>query len=252
MTLKLTFKIMLLTSVSLLTACAGTYRAYIDTLSYAFSPQVDAKLSLAQVHAATSDLLYIRNGERPQAVMALAYIENGQQKWVSADQALLVLAQGRIVKTAGLEHDLVYTSNLPSDPLNLTLAELNNARWHRLTDWQHGEYGYAIESDFRVGNSEQLTVEQQSLLTIKVVERARMVTEPNLLRFDREWQNEYWFAADSGVLVKSRQRVAPFAEKVELFFISRFAREVAAVNNRSVALPAVSLVNVRINGGGKP
>lgn len=219
--------VLLLLSVSLLSGCAGTYRAYVDSLSYAFLTPNDTSLSLAQVQASTTDLLYVRNGKRPQAVMALAFIENDEQKWLSADEALIVLANGRIIRTAGLTHDLLFTSNTAADPLALPLTKLNHARWQRFTDWKHGEYGYVIESDFAVGVSEVLTIEQQSVATIKVTERARLVTAPHFLRFDREWQNEYWFAADSGLLLKSRQQVAPYTETVELIFISRFARAVS-------------------------
>lgn len=235
MKLSLPRLVLLAICLSLLTACAGTYRAYIDTLSYAFSPPSDAELTLEQVRASASDLLYVRNGERPQAVMALAYIERGQQKWLSADKALLVLANGRIVRTSGFSHDLLYTSNLEADPLKLAVPELNRAQWRRLTDWQQGEYGYLIESDFIVGERELLTIEQQTVMTIKVTERARMETQSHFLRFDGEWQNEYWFAADSGLLLKTRQQVAPYAELMELLFISRFARSVAKQASAGVA-----------------
>lgn len=219
--------VLLFLSCCIVAGCAGTYRAYIDTLSYAFSPPQDASLSLQSVAASASDLLYVRNGERPQAVMALAFIDNEQQKWLSADQALLVLDHGRIARTAGFSHDLLFTSNLAADPLKLTLAQLTAARWQRLTDWQHGEYGYEIDSDFMVAGNEVLTVEQYSVNTVKVIERARLATTPNFLRFDQQWQNEYWFAEDSGLLLKSRQQPAPYTDTMELFFISRFAREVA-------------------------
>lgn len=224
MIFKVTRTVMLLLSLSLITGCAGTYRAYIDTLRYAFKTPADNSLLLADVQLSDSDLLYVRNGERPQVVMALAYIENGQQKWLSADQALLVLSNGRISRTDGFTYDLLFTSNLAADPLIRPLAKLNNARWQRMTDWQHGEYGYVIDSDFLIGATEQLTIENQSVTTVKVIERARLVTVPNFLRFDRNWQNEYWFAADSGILLKSRQQLAPYTDVIELLFISRFVR----------------------------
>ena len=59
----------------------------------------------------------IKRGERAKAIMALAYIEAGQHKWISGDQAMLILEQGRIVRTLGFATNLIHLSDKSADPL---------------------------------------------------------------------------------------------------------------------------------------
>lgn len=56
------------------------------------------------------DLISVKRGERPVAIMALAYLENDQHKWISRDKAMLTMEKGRIVRTLGLTENLLYLS----------------------------------------------------------------------------------------------------------------------------------------------
>ena len=68
-------------------------------------------ISLEHVQNSAIDLMEIKRGNRTKAIMALAYIEAGQHKWISGDQAMLILEQGRIVRTLGLATNLDYLSD---------------------------------------------------------------------------------------------------------------------------------------------
>ena len=125
-----------------LTACAGTYHSYLDNLKLAFAPTPDAELSLAEVRQAQYDLLYVKHGERAQAVMVLMHLEAGQHKWVSADNAMLIMEQGRLVRTLGLENDLLHLTNTINDPVRRVASIRPDNTWLRLADWQGGEYGF--------------------------------------------------------------------------------------------------------------
>lgn len=206
-----------------LTACSGTYQTYYQTLRYAFKEQPGVALTLAEVKASAADLLYVRYGERPQAAMALAFIEQGQQKWIAADKAVLVLQAGRVVRTAGFTNDLLYTSTLASDPLLQPYENLPQLSWQRELDWQSDEYGQVVQSTFTLTGSETLPVFSQSLTVTHVTEHLTYAAPSNFWRTDRQWQNHYWFA-QNGQLIKSVQRLSPNAEPFELLFISRAAR----------------------------
>lgn len=216
--------LILILSFALLTGCAGTYRAYIDTLSYAFSPQPGASLTLEQVNASTSDLMYLRHGERPQVVMALAFIEQGQQKWVSADQVVLVIEQGRLVRSAGLTNDLLYLTNRAADPLKRLPGELFRADWLRLADWRFGEYGYQIRSTFKAAGQQQLEFFGTSINTLVFEEYLTYPNQANFAGATTSWQNTYWFDSASGLLLQSRQQLTPQAEPIVMTYISRVSR----------------------------
>lgn len=210
-----------------LTACAGTYHAYKDTLQLAFTQPADASLTLAEVTAANFDYLYVTHGERAQSVMALMFIEQDQLKWISADDAMLITEQGRIIKTLGFNNDLVTLTAATADPI----ANFNNIHsqtsWQRLVDWSAGEYGYNVTSYFEVQPGHNLQFFQHDIAVIKVIEYVSYDAAANYVRFDQDWQNIFWFDAKSGALLQSQQQLAPFTEPMQLVFISQVARELA-------------------------
>lgn len=221
-----------------LTACAGTYHSYIDTLKLAFADTPDAELSLAEVQQAQYDLLYVKHGERAQAVMVLMHLEAGQHKWLSADNAMLIMEQGRLVRTLGFEHDLLHLTNTLNDPLRRFKTIQPDSSWLRLADWRNGEYGYGLRSRFEVVPAQQLTVFQQQLNTTLVVEHVSYEDKANYLRFDGSWQNYFWFDSKTGTLIKSEQTLAPFWQPITMTYASRIGR----------LLPSVSTTNT---GGGQ-
>lgn len=217
-------RLLLLSTILTLSACSSTYRSYYETLKLAFTTSPDAELSLEQVKNTEYDLLYVKHGERPQAVMALAFIEKEQHKWLSADNALLILEQGRIVRTAGLSNDLQYLTNTAADPLKQPLAQLDKQQWLRLADWQGSEYGYQIKSVFTASENEELTIYNKTFNTVKVTEQLEYIDKPVFWRVDTKWNNTFWFDQASGRLLKSQQQLSPFSEPFELLYVSQVAR----------------------------
>ncbi|MBU1309315.1 MAG: YjbF family lipoprotein [Gammaproteobacteria bacterium] len=211
-----------------LSACSGTYNSYLDTLQLAFTTPDDVELSLQQVREARSDLMYVRHGERSQAAMALLRLEAGQHKWVSADNALLIMQQGRIVRTVGFSNDLLYLTNTQADQLRQPEAINPAIEWLRLADWQNGEYGYALSSRFSVQPNQPLRYFGHSFNTTQITEQVSYVSPANYLRLDKQWQNTFWFDSQTGTLLKSVQQLAPFAERFEMTYISRIARLIPA------------------------
>ena len=216
------------TALLALSACSGTYNSYLDTLKLAFTTPEDVNLTLQQVREARSDLMYVRHGERSVAAMALLRLEGGQHKWVSADNALLIMEQGRIVRTVGFSNDLLYLSNTQADQIRQPQAINPTTEWLRLADWQNGEYGYALRSRFTVTPDQPLAFFGHRLNTIRITEQVSYQSPANYVRTDNSWQNEFWFDSTSGTLIKSEQQLAPFTERFEMTYISRIARLIPA------------------------
>lgn len=219
-------KSLLMLSLFVITACSGTYRAYTDMFKLALTKTPDVVLPYSVLSAAQHDYLYVRHGSGAQVAMALMFIEQAQLKWVSAERTMLVTEQGRIVRTIGLENDLLFLSNTQTDPIKSSL-NLNNSHWQRLADWQQQEYGYQLKSSFSTATPEPMQFFGHTLMVIPVTETVRYVNQPNFVRFDDKWQNHFWLAANSGTVIKSRQKLSPSSEEFELIFISEVVRQLS-------------------------
>lgn len=216
-------KLLVMSVLMFLTACSGTYRTYVEMFELALKPQPDAVLSYSELTSDNPDYLYAKLGDQPRSVMGLLFIEQDQFKWTSANQVILVTEQGRIVRTSGLENDLIYTSNTLADPVKA--AAFTNASWGRMLDWEAGEYGYVVKSTFAVTENQFLTFFGQQIKVRKVVETLSYDTPSTYWRFDGVWQNIFWFDETSGKLLQSQQMLAPGMQPLELIFITEVARQ---------------------------
>jgi hypothetical protein len=217
-------KLLLLTVFLLLSACSGTYRAYTDMLKLAFTPAKDVAFTFAELTSAKHDYLYVRVGNNSQVALGLAVIEDNQFKWVSGDRALMVTEHGRVVRSSGLANDLLYVSNTVSDPIKRPLEISTNTNWIRVADWQQDEYGYQIRSHFEILPTETMQFFGVAVNVIPVVEYLQYQNEANFVRLDRSWQNTFYLDAKSGVVLKSKQLLAPGMDTLELIFISEIVR----------------------------
>jgi hypothetical protein len=228
-TSKMNLKTLTLSSLILIftSSCSGTYHAYYQTLKIVFSEQEAAQLSFSEVQQSRIDVISVKRGERPSAIMALAYLENNQHKWVSSDNVMLVMEKGRVVRTLGLDNNLLYTSNSEMDPLKLlqfTLKdEPKSKTWSRVVDRSGDEYGYPIESTFNQASADSIQALNLNIETVLYIENLSYMAPSNYLRFNTNWKNYFWFAKN-GALVKSIQQDSPLSESIEIIYLSRISR----------------------------
>lgn len=221
-----TFRLCMLIVV-LTSSCSGTYLSYYQTLKIALKEQVDAKKTLVEVQQSAIDLIYVKRGERPRALLGLAAIEDGQDKWLSGDNAMLIMENGRITRTLGLDENLLYLSNTDIDPLKSIPNDLENVAqiptWSRITDRSGDEYGYPIASTFSQAQPKTLQALGLKIDTLMFIETVDYKAPANYVRVHRSWQNHYWYTK-SGTLVKSIQKVSPMSDTLEITFLSQIAR----------------------------
>jgi hypothetical protein len=208
-------------------ACSGTYHAYYQTLKIAFSDKSDAKMTLVEVQQSSVDVISVRRGERPSVIMALAYIENGQHKWVSSDKAMFVIDKGRLIRTIGLNKNLLYSSSTDIDPLkslpHKTMYVPQKQKWIRTVDQTDDEYGYSIESSFNDAIQDSVQALNLDIETILYVENIIYKVPTDYIRISKNWKNYYWYAK-SGEMIKSIQMTSPLSEALEITYLSRIAR----------------------------
>ncbi|WP_285277955.1 YjbF family lipoprotein, partial [Klebsiella pneumoniae] len=87
---------------------------------------------------------YMQLNDGPQLFVVLAFDENGQQKWVTQDQATIVTQYSRIVKTLLGGDNLLEVNNLAADPLSKPNQITDGASWTRTMGWtEHKQVRYA-------------------------------------------------------------------------------------------------------------
>jgi hypothetical protein len=212
---------------TLISSCSGTYKAYYQTLQIAFAEQVDAQKTLDEVQQSEVDIISVKRGDRAAAIMALAYIENGQHKWVSTDNAMFIMHKGRLVRTIGFSDNLLYLSNIENDPLKLLADDLQSSQlpdsWLRIADRTGDEYGYPIKSVFSQAKQNTLQALNLNLDTMYYVETVYYDAPSDYVRLVSSWENHFWFTKDGG-LIKSIQKISPVSESLKITYLSRIAR----------------------------
>lgn len=205
----------------LITACSTTQHAYIRNFEMYFESNEDIKLTAESVRDSAADLIYVQIGKRAQITMALAFIENGEYKWVSQDGVMFITKNGRLVRTVGLDRNLLYSSNLANDPLNLPSSYKQTVKWDRVIDTEFGEYGVKLSSDTSIIINQSIIIQNSALITKKYSEKVKYNSAKD---GKRKWQNSFWIHQSSGQLLKSSQKISLYGETVEIAYISRAAR----------------------------
>ncbi len=105
------------------------------------------------------------------------YNENGQQKWITQDNAMLVTQHDCLVKTLGLPDNLQEVSNLSQNPLADALHLRAGASWTRIAQWtKHSETR---------GANEVLTLAGRRVACRVWIEQARIEAT------SRAWENTF-------------------------------------------------------------
>lgn len=210
---------MVCVSSVVITGCSNSVLNHIDTLKTVFLPGDGISLTKTELAERNSDALYARFADKPSAVLALAYIEHGQFKWISADGAMLVLENGRLVKTTGFSNNLVYLSDTSKDPLKQNMSQIKpDQHWVGRSDWSGGyESGYAIQYEI-------IDTKVTALELLDHQFQTKLVSERAIFPDGYTATNYYWYDLKSGYLLKSKQTLAPFWPELELVHISSAGR----------------------------
>lgn len=209
-------------SVMFLSACSGTYLTHYRNLKLAFSEAPLPQQSVEEVKASEVDWALVKSGGRALARISLAYQDADGSKWVSADNAMLVIRHGVVIKTLGFQNDLLFTHVETDIPLSSKLT--TETKWRRVQDWEAGEYGYLVESTFSNAGNTSITIMGQNFETKVVKEVVTYQSPSDHWKLNDCWENTYWFDTNTGILLQSSQQASPFSDRFELQYISRAVR----------------------------
>lgn len=196
----------------LLQACTQTQQGLVDTAKLAVMGPDDVTVSDEQIESLPYASMYLRIDNGQRIFLVLGYDENGQQKWVTQDRAMLVTQKGRLVKTLGLSDNLLEVNNLPQDPLTHPLHIRDGESWTRIMSWT--ENGQLRSSSA----ASRFTRDRDEVLTLAGRQIACHVwhEEVTLAANGTQWQNTFWIDAVSGEVRQSVQQMGADTLPVEI------------------------------------
>lgn len=206
----------------LLSACSTTNRAYYDTLKLVFTGSEPKAFTVDEVLTSKADLLQVSSESGAQAVLALAFIEQGMNKWVSADHTLLKIHDGVIAQTEGFDNDLLFTSHLHANPLSNPSPLAFS--WQRDVDIKGVGYGLTVHGKWSEAGEQVLTVLGQQLTTRVVEERVTFPKTTPYIEPGLSWTNRYYLSQNSGEVLKASVQAIPHGDRYTMTYLSRAAR----------------------------
>lgn len=182
----------------LLQACSGTTKGLGGALWDSLFGTPGVQLTDEDIQDMPYASQYMQLNGGPQLFVVLAFSENGQQKWATQDQSILVTQHGRLVKTQLPGDNLLEVNNVAADPLIKPNRITDGAGWTRTLGWtEHGQVRYATaRSQFRWAGQDTVTV-GSDVTVVRVLEE-HVETE------QKSWTNRFWIDSD-GQIRRSRQ-----------------------------------------------
>ncbi|RUO30128.1 YjbF family lipoprotein [Aliidiomarina sedimenti] len=197
--------------VTAIVGCTAVTEETRATLEYAFSKPDDVQLSADEINDFPYTALYAKWDDSAQILIVLGYIDSGEYNWVSADRETMVTVNGRVVRTAGVDYELMAVSNLSQDPLQCVVTAPANCAlsWQRQIDigTEDSRYTRSVRSEFRILGDEVLQLPSGEYQVTRVEEHGTIGSQ--------KFHNTFWIEAD-GHVVKSRQLIVPERKLLEL------------------------------------
>ena len=163
----------------------------------AFDPSYPESLPYASIAVSAKN--------RSRALLVLGKAEGDERQWISADRGVLVTRHGRIIRTVGLNENLIKTDFSGPDFFERWGDERKSSKVNRVVDLMPGNrYGVAITSIFKAVGKETINIGSRSYQTTRFEENG---TAPLL---SWTFSNSYW-ADDKGNVWRSIQQLSPNA-----------------------------------------
>lgn len=186
-----------------LAGCAGAPHDLYETAKIAVMGQPDVALSPKALDAIPYANAYLRVGEAPRAFVVLAFAEQGELKWASADRNMFVTRDGRLIKTLGLPTNLRRISSTTPDPLSSPASMAQSSfSWQWQAEWDKDYRSiHTMHSQFENQGLESIEINGQTIALLHVVE----TVEDQFL--GRSYQNHYWREPATGLVRHSTQQL---------------------------------------------
>lgn len=197
----------------MLAACGDSPALSIArSMKSSIAPSEKSNITAQQVADIPYASLLAKIGSGPLSTLILGKVEGEYLHWFSADRAVIVTRNGRVIKTAGLPQNLSSSRPLDADPLD-SLANLSAPAYphRRQVDISPGGiYGAILTLRLVPVGTETIEILGQSHNTVVFTEEG----EGDGLKWS--FRNAYWCDRDTGFIWKSIQNYVPSAPPLEI------------------------------------
>lgn len=216
-------------------ACTAVFSDVASTWKYATEKREDASLNPEQISEFPYTAIYVQRGSAPRSLVVLGFVDDTDGEalsspayfnWISADRETLVTQQGRLVRTADLEPELLGRTQLVTDPLRCFIRALNTSGFSGLAEqtcassWDYvidvkstmsakseaTRFSVETRSEFSVGPPEILSLPAADVEVVKITEQVHF--SRSRAGAKQTVSNEFWIEQD-GHVVKSIQYITP-------------------------------------------
>jgi hypothetical protein len=188
-----------------------------EAITYAVIGAPDTEINRDLIHRVPYASISAKIGSGPRSFLVLGKRENGMEHWFSADNAVIVTRNGRIVQTAGFPDNLRKTSFKGHDPVNRLLhkkrynSDEMRLAFTRLMDMAlENRFGVPVRSEFETLGPKEIEIAGVNVKTVLVKETN------NAFSINWSFINYYWVDAYDGYIWKSRQHVARSFPPIEI------------------------------------
>ncbi|EGV2164216.1 YjbF family lipoprotein [Salmonella enterica] len=177
----------------LLQACSATTKGLGNSLWDSLFGTSGVQLTDDDIQNMPYASQYMQLNGGPQLFVALAFSENGQQKWVTQDGATIVTQHGRLVKTQLGGDNLIDVNNLAADPLAKPGQIVDGVTWTRTLGWtEHRQVRYAAaRSIFTWQGTDSVSVGSE--------DTAVRVLDEEVTTDQTRWRNRYWVDSEGQI-----------------------------------------------------
>ncbi len=194
-------KITLLLLCLLLQACTQTQKELGNSVRQAFFGADDVQKTDAQINSSPYASMYLRINNGAQIYVVLGFSEQGQQKWITHDRAMVVTWNGRLVKTLDLADNLLEVTNLQQDPLADIQHLQPGARWTRTLTWtEQGQLRAATAVSRFSRQPDQVLKLAGNPVNCQVWQEDVATTDGR-----HAWRNTFWIDRAGGQVRQSEQ-----------------------------------------------
>lgn len=217
---------LVLTASLLATACTSVFSDVRATFDYALSSNEDASMTSEELREFPYTAVYANWPDLARIMLVLGYVDGDEFHWISGDRETLVTLNGRVVRTAMLDYELVSTSNLANDPLRCILQDECSSHWVRDAQFANSDgdsFSRAVTSEFSVVGKQEVSLPMGPRDTFQVVERGYFGLNADGKNKQR-FTNYFWLEAD-GHVVKSEQTLLPGRAALTLMQVKWVGRD---------------------------
>lgn len=200
-------------SLAFLAGCSQKFQGVNATIEEALYGFEDVALTKEQVQDIPYASMYVTINDGPRIFMVLAFAEKNpttgaeRLKWLSADRAMIVTENGRIVKTLNLEKaniaDISTTNKKQSTQYSSLPRVKSQANWSATYDWQ---------PNYRFSNSAEITskkVRDETLTSLLWNKHTTLIEEQITFSSNSTSMESRYWVDESGNVVKSDQWLIP-------------------------------------------